>query len=171
MVKPSTWVVNCLEDICTVNICPCNICPSLNIMEYLSWYQSNFNQTLKIGLRDSKIFLTLFFLSIFLEQIIFFGLKFIFIEIFGTKIFLHPSFLDQKFLWTQNLSGTKIFWATIFLDSKYFWSLREAFIRKNRKYIGLLPKRGGGYPPTNIFPVFSWRKFVLLKMIYMLWNM
>ena len=33
--------------------------------------------------------------------------------------------------------------------------LREAFKRKNRKYIGLLPKWGGGYPPTNIFPVFS----------------
>ena len=33
--------------------------------------------------------------------------------------------------------------------------LREAFKRKNRKYIGLLPIRGGGYPPTNIFPVFS----------------
>ena len=34
--------------------------------------------------------------------------------------------------------------------------LREAFKRKNWKYIGLLPILcGGGNPPTNIFPVFS----------------
>ena len=31
---------------------------------------------------------------------------------------------------------------------------------------------GGEYPPTNIFPVFSWRKNIYsLKMIYMLQNM
>ena len=38
-----------------------------------------------------------------------------------------------------------------------FLLLREAFIRKNWKYIGLLPIRGGGrgYPLTNIFTFFS----------------
>ena len=36
----------------------------------------------------------------------------------------------------------------------YLYALREAFKRKKRKYIGLLPILGG-YPLTNIFSVFS----------------
>ena len=40
----------------------------------------------------------------------------------------------------------------------FYEKLREAFTRKNRKKFGVLPNRGGGYPPTKLFrlfPVFS----------------
>ena len=41
-----------------------------------------------------------------------------------------------------------------------FLSLREAFIRKNLKYIGLLPIRGGraGVPPDKYIYVFLLKK-------------
>ena len=43
-------------------------------------------------------------------------------------------------------------------------SLREAFIRKNQKYIGLLPIRGGWVPPNQYLSVFFLKKiFIALK--------
>ena len=54
--------------------------------------------------------------------------------------------------------------------SDYDWSqtnhvtcyVREAFKRKNRKYISLLPiLGGGGYPPTNIFPVIKHLQLII----------
>ena len=54
----------------------------------------------------------------------------------------------------------------------YQGALREASIRKKRKFYGALPYRGGWYPPTILFPVFPKGKiFYCFKMIYMLWNM
>ena len=47
-------------------------------------------------------------------------------------------------------------------------SLREAFIRKNQKYIGLLPIRGGGTPQPISFCFFPEENFYCFKMIYML---
>ena len=51
-------------------------------------------------------------------------------------------------------------------------SIREAFKRKNRKYIGLLPILGGGTPRPIYFRFFPKGKNIYsLKMIYMLRNM
>ena len=54
----------------------------------------------------------------------------------------------------------------------YHSPIREAFIRKNRKYIGLLPIRGGGSTPRPIyFRFFPEENFYCLRMIYILRNM
>ena len=53
----------------------------------------------------------------------------------------------------------------------FLFNFREAFIRKKRKYIGLLPIREGGSTPRPIyFRFFPEENFYCLKMIYILKN-
>ena len=85
-----------LETFVPSNFCPCSICPSLNLMEYLSRYQSNFTQTLKKGSWEPKICLTqILLIQFFWTQDLLDLMFLIFI-----LIFFKPKIFGPKSFWT-----------------------------------------------------------------------